>query len=99
MSENTVCKTIIPPFRIKVVEHVKSSTIQERTAALKAVNYSYFEVNSDLICIDMMTDSGTAALSNSQWSDMMMGDEAYSGGRSWNRFKTTSQDIYGFEHA
>ena len=50
------------------------------------------------ICIDLITDSGTAALSNSQWSDMMVADEAYAGGRSWNRFKNTCQGIFGFEH-
>ena len=62
------------------------------------VDYSYLELDSDLICIDLMTDSGTAALSSSQWSDIMIGDEAYSGGKSWKRFRNTCKELFGFDH-
>lgn len=91
-------KTIIEPFRIKVVEPVRQSTPQEREHALKQANYNLFQVVADDVLIDLLTDSGTGAMSQEQWAGIMRGDESYAGSRSFGRFQSKVQEIFGYEH-
>ena len=91
-------KTIIEPFRIKSVEPIRMSTAEEREAALVEAGYNLFKVPAAAIIIDLLTDSGTGAMSSEQWSAMMRGDESYAGGASWGRFRDAVRDITGFEH-
>ena len=91
-------KTTIEPFRIKVTEPLRITTREERTAALLAAHRNVFFLDADMCAIDMLTDSGTGAMSTHQWAAMMLGDESYAGSHSWNRFKGTVQDITGMRH-
>ncbi len=88
----------IEPFRIKVVEKVKMTTRAEREAALKAAYYNLFMVPGEDVFIDMLTDSGTNAMSDEQWAGIMRGDEAYAGAKSWYRFEKAVQDVLGFPY-
>ncbi len=89
---------IIEPFRIKVVEPIRMSTVEERRAALVEAGYNLFKVPASAIIIDLLTDSGTGAMSSEQWSAMMRGDESYAGGASFGRFENAVRDITGFRH-
>ncbi len=91
-------KTIIEPFRIKTVEPVRQSTAAERRAALAAAHWNLFSLKADDVLIDLLTDSGTGAMSHDQWAGVMRGDESYAGGRSFIRFQNTVRDIFGYEH-
>lgn len=91
-------KTIIEPFRIKSVEPITFTTREERTAALSRANYNLFALRSDEVLVDMLTDSGTGAMSTEQWAAMMRGDETYAGARSFFRFEAAVQRIMGFKH-
>ena len=86
------------PYRIKMVEAIRPTTIGERTRALEEARFNLFKVPSELVAIDLLTDSGTAAMSDAQWSAMMRGDEAYAGSRSFHRFEKAIRDLTGFEH-
>ncbi len=91
-------KTIIEPFRIKTVEPIRQTTREEREAALRRVHYNLFLLKAEDVLIDLLTDSGTGALSSAQWSAMMQGDESYAGARSFYRFESALQEITGFKH-
>ena len=90
-------KTIIEPFRVKVVEPIKLTTREEREAQLKKAGYNLFLLKAEDVIIDLLTDSGTAAMSADQWSAFMGGDESYAGSRSFYRFEEVVRDIFGFK--
>jgi tryptophanase len=91
-------KTIIEPFKIKVVESIRMTTQEEREKILIDAGYNPFLIPAADVLIDLLTDSGTAAMSSSQWAAIMDGDEAYAGSRSWYRFEETVKRIFGFTY-
>ncbi|MBI9070910.1 MAG: tryptophanase [Melioribacteraceae bacterium] len=90
-------KTIIEPFRIKSVEPIKFTSKEERTEILKDAGYNPFLVSAENVIIDLLTDSGTSAMSAKQWSGIMDGDESYAGSKSFFRFETAVKKITGME--
>jgi len=92
-------KTIIEPFRIKVVEPLKMTTREEREQILRAARFNPFKIRSEDVIIDLLTDSGTGAMSSAQWAAIMQGDESYAGARSFYRFEQCMRELTGFEHA
>ncbi len=91
-------KTIIEPFRIKTVEPIRLTTFAERQALLQASHFNTFLLHSDDVIIDLLTDSGTAAMSAAQWSVLMRGDESYAGSPSYHRFKSAVKNLMPFKH-
>ncbi|MDD2197712.1 MAG: tryptophanase [Bacteroidales bacterium] len=85
-------------YKIKMVETIKRSTRKEREEWIKKANYNLFSLKSDQVFIDLITDSGTGAMSDRQWSAMMLGDESYAGSSSYFNLKNTIKDILGFEY-
>jgi tryptophanase len=91
-------KTIIEPFKIKSVEPIRFTTMQQREEILKKAFYNPFKIPADDVLIDLLTDSGTSAMSAKQWSGIMDGDESYAGSKSFFRFEKTVQTLMGFKH-
>ncbi|MCU0702690.1 MAG: tryptophanase [Fimbriiglobus sp.] len=90
--------TIIEPFRIKMVEPLRLTTPAERDAILRAAHFNPFLIPADDVLIDLLTDSGTSAMSAEQWAGMLRGDESYAGAKSWFRFETVMKEITGLPH-
>lgn len=91
-------KTIIEPFRIKTTEPIKIISRDARIQALDRAHQNVFLLDAEDCCIDLLTDSGTGAMSTTQWAAMMMGDESYAGSRSWKTFERTIKKITGIKH-
>jgi len=85
------------PFKIKVIEPIERTTYEERQQIIRDAGYNVFNIASEKIYIDLLTDSGTSAMSDNQWAGMMHGDESYAGSRNYYHFESTIKDIYGFE--
>ncbi|MDP3352481.1 MAG: tryptophanase [Flavobacteriaceae bacterium] len=86
------------PFKIKMVEPITNSTREQRLQWIKEANYNLFNLTSDKVFIDLLTDSGTGAMSDRQWSEMMLGDESYAGSSSFIKLKNIVKNITGFEY-
>ena len=90
--------TIIEPFRIKSVEPIRMTTLEERQEALRKAHHNLFAIPSQDVMIDLLTDSGTGAMSSEQWAGMMRGDESYAGAPSWFRFRDVVQEVTGISN-
>ena len=86
------------PFKIKVVEPLQMSSKEERSKLIKQVGYNLFNLPAESILVDLLTDSGTSAMSDNQWAGMSLGDESYAGSRNYFNFESAVRDIFGFEH-
>src|SRR5437867_1997889 len=91
-------RTIIEPFKIKMVEPIKLTTPEQREAALRRAHFNVFQIPAEDVLIDLLTDSGTAAMSSEQWAGMLRGDESYAGARSWYHFETVLRQLTGMPH-
>ena len=91
-------KTIIEPFRIRSVEPIRFTSLAERQAALQSAGYNPFLLRAEQVLIDLLTDSGTGAMSSRQWAGMIASDESYAGAASFYRFQAAIQDITGYQY-
>ena len=91
-------KTIIEPFRIKMVETIQMTSEEERVRFLESAHFNPFLLESDKVIIDFLTDSGTSAMSAEQWAGIMRGDESYAGARSWEKMREAIHDLTGYPY-
>src|SRR5438132_8527403 len=91
-------KTIIEPFRIKMVEPLKLTRPADREAILRHAHFNVFQIPAEDVLIDLLADSGTSAMSSEQWAGMLRGDESYAGARSWFHFERVLRDLTGMPH-
>ena len=91
-------QTIIEPFRIHAVEPIRLTTVAERERALEAAGWNLFDLHADDVLVDLLTDSGTGAMSRDQWAAIQHGDESYAGSPSWYAFLASVQDLFPFRH-
>lgn len=91
-------RTLTEPFKIKMVEPLRVTTEEERTRIIKEAGYNTFMVHSDDLFIDLLTDSGTGAMSDHQWAGIMLGDESYAGSHSWLRLESVVKELTGMPH-
>jgi tryptophanase len=91
-------KTIIEPFKIKSVEPISFTTREEREIKIREAGYNPFLLKAEDVIIDLLTDSGTSAMSAEGWAALMRGDESYAGARSWYRFEAAVKEVFGFKH-
>ena len=86
------------PFKIKVIERIKKTTREERDYLIREAGYNVFNLAAESIYVDLLTDSGTAAMSDNQWAGIMLGDESYAGSRNYYHFEQSIKSIFGFKH-
>src|SRR5437868_7996530 len=91
-------RTIIEPFKIKMVEPIKITTAEQREAILRRAHFNVFQIPAEDVLIDLLTDSGTSAMSSEQWAGVVRGDESYAGARSWYRFDKVMRELTGMPH-
>ena len=89
---------VTEPFRIKVVEPIARTTRAQRERLLREHGYNLFALPASTVTFDLLTDSGTSAMSAAQWGAMMIADESYAGSRSFERFEAAVRDLTGFRH-
>src|ERR1039458_9043373 len=91
-------RTVIEPFRIHAVEPVALTTREDRTQWLRDAGFNLFNLRANDVLIDLLTDSGTGAMSRDQWAAIQHGDESYAGSPSWFAFESAVKDLFGFRH-
>jgi len=98
MPEKPRFRTVIEPFIIKSVQPIRMTSVAEREKYLKEAHYNLFKIEAQNVLIDLLTDSGTGAMSSEQWAAIMRGDESYAGSVSYQRFEKAVKEIFGFTH-
>lgn len=91
-------KYVAEPFKIKMVEPIKMTTKEEREEKIQEANFNLFSLKADDVYIDLLTDSGTGAMSSKQWAAVMLGDESYSGASSYFKLVEAAKDIFGYKY-